>query len=135
VSKTNQNETDSQGSKKQLQKEKTQIIQDTQSRVYTIVTDWGFGSGFLLERKGTVVTNAHVVAGYTDVVVRDADGNESEGVVIGISSQFDVALIQVDDYAETNPLPTEDEQTALGSEIIALGKVHRDLKILLLSVI
>ncbi|HSO58545.1 MAG TPA: trypsin-like peptidase domain-containing protein, partial [Paenisporosarcina sp.] len=106
---------------KQNQKEKTQIIKESQDRVYTIITDTSFGSGFLFEQKGTVVTNAHVVAGYTEVVLRNKNGQETTGQVIGISDIYDVALIQVDAYAGTKPLETELNETVIGSEIIALG--------------
>lgn len=103
------------------EKEKTQIIKESQSRVYTIFTETGFGSGFLFEEKGTVVTNAHVVAGYTEVVVRNVNGKQTTGRVIGISDEYDIALIQVDEYYGETPLETETNETEIGSEVIALG--------------
>lgn len=106
---------------KQKQKEKTQIIKESQGRVYTILTETSLGSGFLFEQKGTVVTNAHVVAGYTEVVVRNKNGQQTTGQVIGISDIYDVALIQVDAYAGAKPLETETNVTVIGSEVIALG--------------
>ena len=103
------------------EKEKTQIIKESQSRVFTIYTETGLGSGFLFEEKGTVVTNAHVVAGFTEVVVRNVNGQQTTGRVIGISDEYDVALIQVDDYAGEVPLEMEINETEIGSEVIALG--------------
>ena len=103
------------------EKEKTQIIKESQSRVFTIFTETGLGSGFLFEEKGTVVTNAHVVAGYTEVVVRNVNGQQTTGQVIGISDEYDVALIQVDDYEGEVPLELEINETEIGSEVIALG--------------
>ena len=100
---------------------KTEIIKKAQSSVYTIFTDSGMGSGFLFEEKGTVATNAHVVAGFTEVTVRNSKGQDTTGRVIGISSFFDVALIQVDDYAGETPLAIGKNFMELGSEIIALG--------------
>jgi len=102
-------------------KDKTQIIKESQSRVYTIFTDTGLGSGFLFEEKGTVITNAHVVAGFTEVIVRNLDGQQTTGRVIGISDQYDVALIQVDDFAGMEPLELALSETAIGTEVIALG--------------
>lgn len=102
-------------------KDKTQIIKESQSRVYTIFTDSGLGSGFLFEEKGTVITNAHVVAGFTEVVVRDVNGQQTTGRVIGISERYDVALIQVDDFAGMEPLELALNETAIGTEVIALG--------------
>ncbi len=104
-----------------VEKEKTQIIKESQSRVYTIFTETGLGSGFLYEKKGTVITNAHVVAGYHEVVLRNVKGQQTTGRVIGISDLYDIALIQVDEYAGLAPLEIEINQTEIGSEVIALG--------------
>jgi len=103
------------------EKEKTQIIKESQSRVYTIFTETSLGSGFLFEDKGTVITNAHVVAGYNEVVLRNVNGQQTTGTVIGISDLYDVALIQVDDYAGLQPLNIETLETDIGTEVIALG--------------
>ncbi|RWZ55112.1 trypsin-like serine protease [Halobacillus fulvus] len=101
--------------------DRTEIIREAQSKVFTILTSESQGSGFLYEDNGTVVTNAHVVAGYRDVTVKDTEGNTRNGQVIGISDQYDVALIQVDDLSGQAPLEVEDEQSAIGTEVIALG--------------
>jgi hypothetical protein len=55
------------------------------------------------------------------VVVRNKNGQQTTGQVIGISDVYDVALIQVDAYAGTKPLETETNVTVIGSEVIALG--------------
>ncbi|WKA53982.1 trypsin-like peptidase domain-containing protein [Planococcus shixiaomingii] len=102
-------------------KEKKTIIKETQQKVYTIFTGEGQGSGFLFTKGGTVVTNAHVVAGYTDVTVRNKDGQEYPGRVIGISDVEDIALIQVDAFNGTAPLSVELNVTDVGAEVIALG--------------
>lgn len=106
---------------KPIEKEKTDLIQETLPRVFTILTTDGFGSGFLYAKGGYIVTNAHVVAGYTDVIVRNSVGREAPGKVIGISDKYDVALIQSDTYKAINPLETEQNETKVGSEVIALG--------------
>ncbi|KMM37238.1 trypsin-like peptidase domain-containing protein [Guptibacillus hwajinpoensis] len=103
------------------QKDKKEIIQDAQSKVYTIRTTDGQGSGFLFQKNGTVVTNAHVVAGYIDVLVKDQNGQEMNGKVIGISNQYDVALIEIKDLAGTTPLALEMNVSDIGTEVIALG--------------
>lgn len=106
---------------KPIEKEKTALIEETLPRVFTILTTDGFGSGFLYAKGGFIVTNAHVVAGYTDVVVRNSVGREAPGKVIGISDKYDVALIQSDTYKDINPLQTEFNETKVGTEVIALG--------------
>lgn len=103
------------------EKEKTEIIEETLPRVFTILTEEGQGSGFLYARGGLIVTNAHVVAGYTDVIVRNSKGEDAAGKVIGISDQSDVALIQSEAYRRLRPLRTESAETPIGTEVIALG--------------
>lgn len=102
-------------------KEKTAIIKDTQQKVYTILTEGGQGSGFLFDKSGMVATNAHVVAGYTDVVVRNINGQDQPGTVVGISDESDIALIKVDAFSGIDPLESEMNPTDVGTEVIALG--------------
>lgn len=107
--------------KEEKVKDKTQVIQETMPKVFTILTEDGLGSGFLYGNGGYIVTNAHVVAGYTNVIIRNSAGKESEAQVIGISDRSDVALLLSKDYAQVKPLLTEAEDSIIGTEVIALG--------------
>lgn len=100
---------------------KTELIKETQQKVYTVLTGSGMGSGFLYNESGMVVTNAHVVVGFTDVMLRNVDGEEFPGKVIGISDVEDIALIYVEAFEGDVPLATEMEETPVGTEVIALG--------------
>ena len=102
-------------------KEKTAIIKESQQKVYTIMTEGGQGSGFLFSDKGMVVTNAHAVAGFTNVVVRNINGQDHPGTVVGISDESDIALIHVEAFEGITPLEVELEATDVGTEVIALG--------------
>jgi len=102
-------------------KDKPAIIKDTQQKVYTILTEGGQGSGFLFHQSGLVATNAHVVAGFTDVIVRNINGQDQPGTVVGISDESDIALIKVDAFAGIDPLESEMNPTDVGTEVIALG--------------
>lgn len=102
-------------------KDKTAIIKEAQSRVYTILTEGGQGSGFLFTETGMVATNAHVVAGYTDVIVRNINGQDHQGTVVGISAESDIALIHVEALTGIEPLEAEMSPTDVGTEVIALG--------------
>ncbi len=103
------------------EKDKTQIIQESMPKVFTILTDEAQGSGFLYQDGGYIVTNAHVVAGYTEVIVRNHDGEESPAQVIGISNHSDVALLKSEEYAQASPFPLEMKQSVIGTEVIAIG--------------
>lgn len=101
--------------------EKTAIIKEAQQKSYTILTETGQGSGFLFSDNGMVATNAHVVAGFTDVIVRNINGQDVKGKVVGISDESDIALIKVEEYAGMIPMAMEMEPTDVGTEVIALG--------------
>jgi len=103
------------------EKDKTLVIKETMPKVFTIFTEEGLGSGFLYKKGGLIVTNAHVVAGFTDVIVRNSSGQDSLGKVIGISDRYDVALIRAADYLKVEPLMSEGKESSIGTEVIALG--------------
>lgn len=103
------------------EKEKTAIIQEAMPKVFTIFTEESLGSGFLYKKGGLIVTNAHVVAGYTNVIVRNSDGKDTAGKVIGISDRYDIALIHAKDYAKAEPFAIESDESSVGSEVIAIG--------------
>ncbi|WP_227938580.1 S1C family serine protease [Alkalihalobacillus deserti] len=104
-------------------KELKEIIHETQKLVVQIETaNDSLGSGFLYNDQGDVVTNAHVVAGATDVQVKTTDNREFAGKVIGISESTDVAVVRVDGLKGTEPLKVSREQFAeIGDEVLALG--------------
>ncbi|MBM4285505.1 MAG: trypsin-like serine protease [Deltaproteobacteria bacterium] len=55
----------------------------------------GQGSGIVLDSRGYILTNHHVVAGAQEILVRFADGREVKGKVVGSNQRFDLALLQV----------------------------------------
>jgi len=84
----------------------------------------GAGSGFLLDREGHVVTNAHVVADASYVLVRLVDGREYEAEIVGTDVSTDVAVIKIEPE-EGDELPVADlgdsEPVQVGDWVLALG--------------
>ena len=62
----------------------------------------GTGSGFIINANGTILTNAHVVAGDSPVTVTLKDGRTFQGKVLGTDPVTDVAVVKVN----ANNLPT-----------------------------
>jgi S1-C subfamily serine protease len=54
------------------------------------------GSGFVLDKDGTIATNAHVVDGVTKVSVRFGDGATHAARVLGVDKSTDLALLKID---------------------------------------
>ncbi|MQR94637.1 S1C family serine protease [Fictibacillus phosphorivorans] len=97
------------------------IIKATQDKVVQIETSNGQGSGFLYNNKGDIVTNAHVVGYEVSVTIRMSDQQTYTGKVIGRSDHTDIALIRVQELANTTPLKVRKEKAETGDDVVALG--------------
>src|SRR5919206_103065 len=63
------------------------------------------GSGFVTDKDGTILTNAHVVAGASRVTVQFADKRVREAKILGRDDSTDLAVLKVDAPAnELTPL-------------------------------
>ena len=91
----------------------------------------GVGSGFVIDEKGEIATNAHVVSQgegaelreAREVYVEFADGNRVEAEVVGTDPFADVALLKVDpDGLTLRPLELgTDESVEIGEPVAAIG--------------
>lgn len=85
------------------------------------------GSGFVINKKGYIVTNAHVVAGATKVTVSFSDEKEYAAKIIGQDTSTDLAVLQVDatDSALKKalvPVPVGDSKhVEVGDPVVAIG--------------
>jgi putative serine protease PepD len=84
------------------------------------------GSGFVIDERGHVVTNEHVVSGASSVSVTFADGSEAAAEVVATDPSSDIALLQVD--ASTSDLaPLElgsSSDLVVGQDVYALGNPY-----------
>ncbi len=81
----------------------------------------GTGSGFVINPRGQIVTNAHVVEGTKVVKVTLKDGREFDGRVVGVDRVTDVAVVEID----ADNLPSVElgstENLSPGQWAIAIG--------------
>ena len=80
------------------------------------------GSGFIIDERGYIVTNAHVVEGADTIQIRVSDGRRVSGKVIGKDNRVDLALLKVDDVKNLIALPLGDSnRIRVGEFVMALG--------------
>jgi S1-C subfamily serine protease len=83
------------------------------------------GSGFVVDRQGDIITNAHVVDGADSVDVSfDESGNTVPAEVKGVDTSTDVAVLKVDpsDVKDLTPIPLGDSSNVeVGDPVIAIG--------------
>ena len=87
------------------------------------LTEFGSGSGFVIDRDGHIVTNNHVIADATEIDVTFADGTAAQARLIGTDPYSDLAVIKVDvDAAKLQPLVIGDSDVIkVGQRVIAIG--------------
>jgi S1-C subfamily serine protease len=81
------------------------------------------GSGFVLDKDGTIATNAHVVDGATKVSVRFGDGASRPAKILGVDKSTDLALLKIDPAgANLHPLALGSSHgLQVGDPTIAIG--------------
>jgi S1-C subfamily serine protease len=81
------------------------------------------GSGFVIDTKGNILTNAHVVEGASEIAVRFGDSNLIPATLVGQDPSTDLALIRVNPKsAKLHPLPLGDSsKIQVGDPAIAIG--------------
>ncbi len=81
----------------------------------------GTGSGFIINKQGDIITNAHVVDGAESVTVILKDGRKLEGKVLGKDPLTDIAVVKV--TAQNLPIVTLGSSQNLqpGEWAIAIG--------------
>ena len=83
----------------------------------------GVGSGFVFDKKGHIITNAHVVEDAIKVTVTFLDGRSYYAEIIGVDEFTDIAAIKVNaDLSLLQPLLLGDSaELKVGEPITAIG--------------
>ncbi|MBI3894082.1 MAG: trypsin-like peptidase domain-containing protein [Candidatus Wallbacteria bacterium] len=88
----------------------------------------GEGSGVLIDAKGLVLTNEHVVEGAEQLKVTLADGTAYAAKVKGVGHENDLAILEISDPDFKAPLPEENiaklgdsNKLRVGEWVIAIG--------------
>ncbi|MCR4790868.1 MAG: trypsin-like peptidase domain-containing protein [Treponemataceae bacterium] len=87
-------------------------------------TDGGTGSGSIIDKRGYVVTNRHVIKDAYKIYISLADGTQYEGKLIGQDSQTDIAIVKFDPPSniELTTIPFADSsKLRIGQKVIAIG--------------
>jgi serine protease Do len=80
------------------------------------------GSGFLIDKQGSILTNNHVVEDADEIVVKLSDGTEHKAKVLGRDKKTDVALIRIDKAPGVTPIVFGDsDRLQVGEWVMAIG--------------
>ena len=80
------------------------------------------GSGFIIDKKGIVVTNNHVIQGAEDIIVRVDESTEYKAKVIGADPYSDLAILQIESKNKFQPVAFGNSDKArVGDWVVAIG--------------
>jgi S1-C subfamily serine protease len=93
----------------------------TRNYNYGMVPIEGKGSGIIIDQKGVIITNNHVIDGAARVQVHLKDGRSLIGEVVGSDESTDIAVIHVN--ADNLPAATlaDSEKLKVGQIVLAIG--------------
>ena len=80
------------------------------------------GSGFIIDEKGIVVTNNHVIQGADDILVSVNGSKEYKAKVLGADPYMDLAVLEIESNEKFVPVNFGDSDKArVGDWVIAIG--------------
>ena len=84
----------------------------------------GSGSGSIIDERGYVLTNNHVIQNAYKVFINLADGSQFEGTVVGVDPENDIAVVKFDPPRgmELRKIPYGDSRNLkVGQKVLAIG--------------
>jgi serine protease Do len=83
------------------------------------------GSGVIVDATGVVVTNQHVIVGGDTIRVQLSDHREFEAKLVGGDSDFDLAVLRIQDSGRLPYIPIgNDDSILIGETVIAIGNPY-----------
>ena len=80
------------------------------------------GSGFIIDEKGIIITNNHVIEGADDIIVRVDGDKEYKAKVLGADPLSDLAVLKIESKEKFLPVKFGDSDKArIGDWVIAIG--------------
>jgi S1-C subfamily serine protease len=91
----------------------------------TVIVGSGSGTGFIVNREGWIITNAHVAAGIlegAEILVRYDNRRDRRARVVAVDAEHDLAILQAQDAPVIRPLRLGDsDRVAVGQNVLAFG--------------
>ena len=120
----------------------TQFFKKYESSVVTVWSEFGHGTGFLIDEKGLILTNQHVIGPSEYIAVQIDDEHKVQAVLLAADAEKDVALLWINKTALTGatvaPLgrSTPGQPLAIeGERIFTIGSPLSQRKILTTGIV
>ncbi|MFC1648426.1 trypsin-like peptidase domain-containing protein [Nanoarchaeota archaeon] len=99
----------------------TTLVNEVVSAAVSVTTDDNRGSGAVITKSGYIITNYHVVKGFTKATVIDYDGQVGTASVIASDPVRDLALLKTDITFSKRLEFGNSDNIIIGERVIAVG--------------
>lgn len=126
---------------KRLKDELGTLFSTLKNSVVTVWSEFGHGSGFIIDREGLIVTNFHVVGPSRFVSVQFDENRKVEAVILVTNPERDVAVLwaNLDSFPEAIPAKlvniTTQPAVEEGERVLAIGSPLNQNKIMTTGVV
>lgn len=79
------------------------------------------GSGVIIDPRGYIITNYHVISGGETINVTLLDGSQKEGTVVGTDKRTDLALLKIEGNDYSAAVFGDSDSIQVGEKAIAIG--------------
>ena len=81
------------------------------------------GTGFIIDRKGLILTTNHIIEDASDIIVQLCNGRNYKATIVGQDPQTDMALISINSHGDDlKPLSFDDsDDLKVGDWVVAIG--------------
>ncbi len=86
-----------------------------------------FGSGFIYDNSGIIITNYHVVSSATNIIVTFNNGNSYTAKVVGVDPYGDISILKLDNPAGEKLVPvtlSNSSNLKVGDPVLAIGNPY-----------
>ena len=85
-------------------------------------TQKGLGTGFVVDKEGTIITNNHVIEGADEITVLLSDEHRYNARVTGRDPRTDIAVVKIDGAKDLTAIPLGDSDALeVGDWVVAIG--------------
>ena len=85
-------------------------------------TQKGLGTGFIVDKDGTIITNNHVIEGADEITVLLSDEHRYNAKVTGRDPRTDIAVVKIEGAKDLTAIPLGDSDALdVGDWVVAIG--------------
>ena len=99
----------------------TAVIKDKINAVVSIKSTAGGGSGVIIDPKGYIVTNYHVIKGASQIQVKTVKQKVYTATAVGFDERIDIAVLQINDGDLPSLTWGDSNAVNIGEKVIAVG--------------